>query len=114
MSSMFKKDWRQAMVTKKCPRCYQDIPAENRFCTQCGQDLSAPASGTEQQAVPAAYREQRWPAEAAPAPAYTQAASAPVRQTGYCPNGHDVDDPSLGFCVICGSPLVDEPVSRRR
>ncbi len=123
---MFGKNWRQVMISQKCPRCYKEIPGKDRFCIYCGQDLSAPVAGTEQQAVPATYRQAghtaATPSQTNYSPASTQSApthaapahAAPVRKTGYCPNGHDIDDPSLGFCVICGSPLVDEPVSRRR
>ena len=27
----------------------------------------------------------------------------------YCPKGHEVADPSLGFCPVCGETLVDIP-----
>ena len=71
----------------RCSNCLRELSAENRFCIFCGFPLSsaARASGT---------------AGAVPAPS-----AVPC----YGPNGHDVPDPSLGFCPVCGSLLTSEP-----
>lgn len=77
-------------ITVKCPNCFKQVSKEDRYCVFCGYDLEgvAPAAGG---------------ADAAEAEAYFYDGPR------YCPNGHDVSDPSLGFCPTCGSPLVDEP-----
>jgi len=87
-------------ITIKCPNCYQQVTPDNRFCVYCGYDLSE-ASAPEE--TPAAA-----PVFAADAP---ETASAPYDGPRYCPMGHDVPDPSLGFCPTCGSPLVDSPAA---
>ena len=83
-------------ITRKCPNCFQEIPAEERFCAFCGYDFRGgdPAGAPEAAAVPAAEE---------------PAAAVPYDGPRYCPRGHDVPDPSLGFCPTCGAPLVNEP-----
>ena len=83
-------------ITLQCPDCHQQVPEGNAFCIFCGCKLTPPEPE----------------APAAETPASADAAwSAPAPYAGpcYCPNGHDVVDPSLGFCPVCGAPLVDEP-----
>ena len=84
-------------ITVKCPNCFQQVSNDNRFCVFCGYDLSAatPAEPDTPSVTPA-------PEPPAPDPA---AYDGPR----FCPRGHDVFDPSLGFCPTCGSPLVYEP-----
>lgn len=88
-------------ITVKCPNCYQQVPIGNAFCIHCGYSLNKAAGPEALAFVPDA-----------PASAGDAAAEATVPYDGprFCPNGHDVPDPSLGFCMVCGSPLVDEPV----
>ena len=84
-------------ITVKCPNCNQNVPHENRYCLFCGYDLSekpgVPAEDLTEPVIPD-------PAEAEP---------APYDGPRFCPRGHDVPDPSLGFCPVCGSPLTDAP-----
>jgi len=87
-------------ITVKCPNCYQQVSKENRFCIFCGCDLSGASSAPVSSS----------PAPAAPAPAVVET-PAPYSGPRYCPRGHDVPDPSLGFCSICGAPLVDAPAA---
>ena len=89
-------------ITVKCPNCYQQVPIGNAFCIHCGYSLNKASEPETPAFVPDA-----------PASAEEEAAEAPIPYDGprFCPNGHDVPDPSLGFCMVCGSPLVDEPVS---
>ena len=84
-------------ITVKCPNCYQQVSNDNRFCIFCGYDLS----GTESV-----------PEDDLPTPELSDPVNSdPVFFDGprFCPKGHDVPDPSLGFCSTCGSPLVDKP-----
>ena len=88
-------------ISVKCPNCYRQVSRENRYCTFCGYDLS----GTAESDPPAAGSS----AETEPEDAGSSYYDGPR----FCPNGHDVPDPSLGFCPVCGSPLVeDAPVSK--
>ncbi len=73
----------------KCSNCLRDVPDGNRFCIFCGCPLPGDA-GTP--AAPAA-----------------PAADASFAGPRFCPKGHDVPDPSLGFCPVCGSTLSDTP-----
>ena len=84
-------------ITIKCPNCYQQVAKDNRFCIFCGYDLtgSSPVSAEKD---PGGY-----------APAEPAAESGPYDGPCFCPKGHDVPDPSLGFCPVCGSPLVNDP-----
>lgn len=83
-------------ISVKCPNCYQQVSKENRFCIYCGYDLEGVSSDVPEDK----------PVSFVPAPV----APDPMPYTGprFCPKGHDVPDPSLGFCPTCGSPLVDE------
>ena len=85
-------------ITVKCPNCYQQVSKDNRYCIFCGYDLS----GTSDSSSPSTP-----PTESDPPVIGTVVYDGPR----YCPNGHDVPNPSLGFCSICGSPLVNEPSS---
>ncbi len=89
-------------ITVKCPNCYQQVPVGNAFCIHCGYSLSKASGPEETEAVPDI-----------PAPGADAGEEAPAFYDGprFCPNGHEVPDPSLGFCMVCGSPLVDEPAS---
>lgn len=84
-------------ITVKCPNCYQQVSKDNKYCIFCGYDLSG-VSGSPSTSTPPVV------------------ADSPIVGTAvyegprYCPKGHDVPDPSLGFCSICGSPLVNEPI----
>lgn len=84
-------------ITVKCPNCFQQVSKENRFCIFCGYDLSRVSdTAASTDTVPVI-----------PEPPVTS--STPYDGPQYCPRGHDVPDPSLGFCSICGSPLVETP-----
>lgn len=86
-------------ITVKCPNCYQQVSREERYCIFCGYDLTKSKSDVHV-------------SEAASVPADEPPAGATSYDgPRYCPNGHDVADPSLGFCMICGSPLVNTPSS---
>ncbi len=115
--------------TVMCPKCHRHVPNPARFCIYCGQDLHAPLDGREQQAVPASFLHPESagipdepagnPVNQANAPAGftpwkthgparwgTERTAAPAEKV--CPNGHQVTDPSLGFCTICGMPLTEK------
>ena len=83
-------------ITVKCPNCFQQVSRENRYCIFCGYDLFE---------TPAASSAAAEPTAASAEPAGAAFYDGPR----YCPKGHDVPDPSLGFCPTCGSPLVNEP-----
>ena len=83
-------------ITVKCPNCYQQVSKDNRYCIFCGYDLSG--SSDSSPSSPSS-------GESDPPIIGTVVYDGPQ----YCPNGHDVTDPSLGFCSICGSLLVNEP-----
>lgn len=64
--------------TKVCSNCGAKNQSSNRFCEDCGYDMN-------------------------------KTTSSPVPTTVlYCPVGHTVSDPSLGFCDVCGEKLVSE------
>lgn len=71
------------MATVKCPNCFQENPAENRFCMFCATPLHEAA-----------------------APVYSPSAASVKR----CPNGHPVNETDLitGFCSVCGQTLVSD------
>lgn len=79
-------------ITKKCPNCYQEVHADSIFCVHCGTRIEGGAAA--EAAVPVTM--------AAPAAAYAG--------PRFCPQGHRVENPALGFCEICGMTLVDEEV----
>ena len=83
-------------ISVKCPNCFQEVPEGNRFCIHCGYDLSGDAadSSAAKASVPV------------PTEAGRGAAAAFFTGPRFCPKGHDVPDPSLGFCPVCGLPLV--------
>lgn len=84
-------------ISVKCPNCYQQVSKDNRFCIFCGYDLEGvPSDSSDEKPVPVVS---------------DPVTPDPVPYTGpcFCPKGHDVPDPSLGFCPTCGSPLIDEP-----
>ena len=89
-------------ISVKCPNCSRQVSNENRYCTFCGYDLAkaadfdAPAAGSPADTVP------------------EDTGAAYYDGPRFCPNGHDVPDPSLGFCPVCGSPLVDAPAAEER
>lgn len=64
--------------TKICPNCGAKNPSANRFCEDCGCDMNKVASS--------------------PAP----------KVTLFCPLGHTVSNPELGFCGVCGEKLTPE------
>lgn len=76
----------QAMI--KCPVCNKLVPEENEYCVYCGVRMKAE------------------PEPATPAKPAPDACAGPK----YCPNGHTVSNPGLGFCSVCGKLLVDKPV----
>lgn len=84
-------------ITVKCPNCYQQVSLKNRYCIFCGCDL--------EKAAPAAEAVEEPCVDETTPPAGAPGFDGPC----YCPNGHDVPDPSLGFCMVCGSPLVNTP-----
>lgn len=84
-------------VTIKCPNCYQQVSKDNRFCIFCGYDLSDMDSSSS--------------VELSTGGAVTDDRPAAYDGPRYCPKGHNVEDPSLGFCPTCGSPLVFEAAS---
>ena len=84
-------------ITIKCPNCFQQVSNDNRFCIFCGYDLK---DNKENESKPVDA-------------ILTEADKEIFEGHMYCPKGHNVSDPSLGFCPVCGSPLVGEPVSER-
>lgn len=69
--------------TKICPNCGAKNPSANRFCEDCGYDMNKATS------------------------------SLTTKATLYCPNGHTISDPSLGFCDVCGEKLTSVmPISK--
>lgn len=82
-------------ITIKCPNCYQQLSSDNRFCLYCGYDLSKTSESSEEEPVLGDVES-------------TKTDPAPYDGPCFCPKGHDVPDPSLGFCPICGSPLTYE------
>lgn len=90
------------IISVKCPNCYQQVSRGNRYCTFCGYDLSR----TAEYDVPTAGA----PEAAEP----KDADSAYDEGSTFCENGHEVSDPSLGFCPICGLPLSDVPAPKVR
>ena len=109
-------------ITIKCSHCFRQIPQGNRFCIYCGKplfladriaqqktDAVQPSSPATESYVPT-HRSADNPVHRTVASSSTE--SSEVKR--YCPNGHDVADPSLGFCVQCGFPLVDKPASSGR
>ena len=85
-------------ITIKCPNCGEQIDQENVFCTVCGVRLSAVADAAE-------------PAETTAS--VLPAADDEIAQAGgamFCsmnPREHAITNPELGFCPVCGAPLVD-------
>lgn len=70
----------------KCPQCGKDNPADNKFCDNCGLDLStAPAT----------------PAQPAPAPPKPTAGTAQVN----CPSCQHPNPADSTFCEQCGASL---------
>lgn len=90
-------------ITVKCPNCHKQVPEENRFCIYCGCDLSRLSTDVTHGKT---YDEPLPPADD---DGSTVLSDPDYTGPCFCPKGHDVLDPSLGFCSICGSPLVDEP-----
>ena len=82
-------------ITRKCPNCFQENSSEDLFCIFCGYDFR----GTAPAGIP----------ESGGTSIPDEPAAAAYDGPRYCPRGHDVPDPSLGFCPICGSPLTDRP-----
>ena len=84
-------------ITIKCPNCYQQVSKGNHYCIFCGYDLTS-GSPEDARSIPASD-------------VYADSSPESISYDGprYCPRGHDVPDPSLGFCPTCGSPLVNEP-----
>ena len=86
-------------ITIKCPNCYQQVSKDNRFCIFCGYDLEKASSAVKGDSVSIG--------------ADTSGTDSPFYDgPRFCPKGHDVPDPSLGFCPTCGSPLVNEPSTK--
>lgn len=83
-------------ITIKCPNCYQQVSKDNKYCIFCGYDLSGASASPSTEIPPVA-------------PDSPVVGTIVHEGPRYCPKGHDVPDPSLGFCSICGSPLVNEP-----
>ena len=81
-------------ITVKCPICHNQVPKENRYCLICGHDFSKDATESTTEESTKTLTDS----------------PAPYDGPRYCPRGHDVPDPSLGFCPTCGSLLVNEPV----
>ena len=79
----------------------QQASIKDRFCVFCGFDLESrteDGNGAASAAQPGSVT-------------IPEDESAPEHYTGprYCPNGHDVQHPWIGFCEYCGLPLVDTP-----
>ena len=85
-------------VTVKCPNCNRQVSPKNQYCIYCGYTLSGDSSDI---IYPEPPRDMPPPDSEVMPEAYDG--------PRYCPRGHDVPDPSLGFCPICGSPLVETP-----
>ena len=109
-------------ISKKCPVCGEPVSADLKFCTYCGTDLTAaPEEKTAvMEEVPSTpiepvedFYEEMTVAETSPRKSAEADEFVDVEPVfdgpKYCPNGHNVDDPSLGFCPECGMPLVDKP-----
>ena len=84
-------------ITIKCPNCYQDILKDDSFCIFCGYDLTSTMANPISKDSAYDNTEE------------SDISSKPYSGPCYCPAGHDVPDPSLGFCPVCGSPLIDTP-----
>lgn len=115
----------------QCPNCLSMVDSEDAFCMLCGHSLAGVARAAVPAEPAAAPAEEPFvyhpvedlppiPAEEPahkvelkkePVPAYEEpvpetpapAAEAPAL---YCPNGHPVTSPDLGFCAVCGALLV--------
>ena len=100
-------------ISFKCPKCFREIPRGNRFCIYCGSEIATGVSSAVQEEAPRSFRQRFFGTEepAQEAPAWQEEEPVLVKA---CPNGHDVPDPSLGFCLTCGAPLVDRPQYNRR
>ena len=83
-------------ITIQCPNCFEQVSRENRYCTFCGYDLTS--------AGPSGEGGKSDPPGPGPAPE-----PPPYDGPRYCPNGDEVENPSIGFCPVCGAPLVYEP-----
>lgn len=100
-------------ISFKCPRCFKEVPDGNRFCIFCGQEISAARTGGQKLPNPVSLRNHLFGnGNTNAAPDLRQEEPRPVSQS--CPNGHEVADASLGFCPVCGVPLVNGPHNGRR
>ena len=79
--------------TIECPNCYKLVSKDYRYCIFCGHDLTN-ASDTSSSMISSVES------------VTSIIGSVAFDRSCCCPNGHEEPDPSLGFCSICGSPLV--------
>ncbi len=94
----------------QCPNCLSMVDSADAFCMLCGHSLAGVAAAAEAApAVEPAFvpaEEPVFDPAAEPAPKVVlKKEEAPAL---YCPNGHAVTNPGLGFCDICGALLVTE------
>ncbi len=96
----------------RCPNCLKPVFPEDKFCESCGYDLKESVSEPEPAPKAEPAPEPRPAPKAEPVP---EPDPVPVREEPepdiprYCPNGHNVTDPSYGFCLVCGESLVSAP-----
>lgn len=96
-----KKRDRFFSISFKCPACFREVPAGNRFCIFCGREMAGSPPKAEERKPVASF--------------YGGMPGTEARQEAFtCPNGHEVADASLGFCPVCGMPLVNDPHNGRQ
>lgn len=84
--------------TVKCPNCGTENESGDIFCTGCGVKLSGSAVSDVD-----VHKHESVKTEPA--------------GKKYCslnPEEHIIDDPSLGFCPVCGSVLTDAPAVKKK
>jgi len=111
-----KKGMHRFNISYKCPRCYREVPDGNRFCIYCGQEIAAAVQAAGQKTAAPSFLQMLFSAGNQAEPHRPAAGTeAPSQVPRFCPNAHDVPDPSLGFCPVCGAPLVtNSPNNWRR
>ena len=86
-------------ITFKCPHCGEQVPQGSVFCIYCGSPIASPPSPQPEET----------PHFSSPEAAEGPTASVEPSGQMYCPQGHQVNDSSSGFCPECGMPLMTSP-----
>ena len=86
----------------QCPNCLSMVDSGDAFCMLCGHSLAGVAPAAAE--APVVYPAEEPAAEPAPKVVLKKEETP----TLYCPNGHAVTNPGLGFCDICGALLVTD------